>query len=95
MNLVVNASDAIRDREGIIRVTTKCVTVDHDTDVGTSDCLAPGKYVELDVSDTGIGMSRETKSRVFDPFFTTKSAGRGLGLAVVRGIVRFEWGDPG
>jgi nitrogen-specific signal transduction histidine kinase/CheY-like chemotaxis protein len=88
MNLVVNASDAIRDREGIIRVTTRCVTVDDNTDMGTSDCLAPGEYVVLEVSDTGIGMSPETKSRLFDPFFTTKSAGRGLGLAVVHGIVR-------
>jgi PAS domain S-box-containing protein len=88
MNLVLNASDAIRDREGIIRVTTRCVTVDQDTDLGTSDSLAPGEYVELEVSDTGIGMSPEIKARVFDPFFTTKSAGRGLGLAVVHGIVR-------
>jgi PAS domain S-box-containing protein len=88
MNLVVNASDAIRDREGIIRVMTRRVTVEHDTEVRTSECLAPGEYVELEVSDTGIGMSPDTKSRVFDPFFTTKSAGRGLGLAVVHGIVR-------
>jgi CheY-like chemotaxis protein len=88
MNLVVNASDAIRDREGIIRVTTRYVTVEHDIDVGASDCLARGEYVELEVRDTGIGMSPETKSRVFDPFFTTKSAGRGLGLAVVHGVVR-------
>jgi PAS domain S-box-containing protein len=93
MNLVVNASDAIRDREGIIRVTTRCVTLDHDLDVGTSDCLAPGEYLELEVSDTGMGMSLETKSRVFDPFFTTKSAGRGLGLAVVHGIVRGLHGE--
>jgi CheY-like chemotaxis protein len=88
MNLVVNASDAIRDREGIIRVTTRCVMLDQVTGSGTSDCLAPGEYVEMEISDTGIGMSPETKSRVFDPFFTTKSAGRGLGLAVVQGIVR-------
>jgi PAS domain S-box-containing protein len=87
MNLVVNASDAIRDREGIIRVTTRCVTLDHATDLGKSECLAQGEYVEMEISDTGIGMSPETKSRVFDPFFTTKSAGRGLGLAVVHGIV--------
>jgi PAS domain S-box-containing protein len=88
MNLVVNASDAMRDREGIIRVSTRCVTVDGNTDVETPDGLTPGEYVELEVSDTGIGMSPETKSRLFDPFFTTKSAGRGLGLAVVHGVVR-------
>jgi PAS domain S-box-containing protein len=88
MNLVVNASDAIKDHEGMIRVTTRRVTVDHDIDGVTSDCLVAGDYVELAVSDTGIGMSSETKARVFDPFFTTKSAGHGMGLAVVHGIVR-------
>jgi signal transduction histidine kinase/CheY-like chemotaxis protein len=88
LNLVVNASDAMQDRAGIIRITTRCVILDQTTGLGLSDCLSPGEYVELQVSDTGIGMSPETKSRVFDPFFTTKSAGRGLGLAVVHGIVR-------
>jgi signal transduction histidine kinase len=88
MNLVTNASDAIRDHEGIIRVTTRSVTVDHGANVGTSDCLASGEYVELAVSDTGMGMSPETQARVFDPFFTTKSAGHGLGLAMVHGILR-------
>jgi PAS domain S-box-containing protein len=76
MNLVTNASEAIGDRDGIIRLTTRSVTVPE------GDC------VELAVSDTGAGMPPEMQARVFDPFFTTKSAGRGLGLPVVHGIVR-------
>jgi len=86
MNLVVNASDAIQDCDGVVRVTTRLVSVDRH--IAGAEDLSKGDYVQLEVSDTGRGMSQETQARMFDPFFTTKSAGRGLGLAVVHGIVR-------
>jgi PAS domain S-box-containing protein len=86
MNLVTNASDAMDDQTGVIRVSTRCVKVAHNSSA-TSERLA-GNCVQLEISDTGRGMSAETQAKVFDPFFTTKSAGHGLGLAVVEGIVR-------
>jgi PAS domain S-box-containing protein len=86
MNLVVNACDALKDTNGEIRVTTQRVTL-HNSGV-TKEGLAEGDYVQLEVSDTGSGMSHETQARIFDPFFSTKSAGRGLGLPVIHGIVR-------
>jgi PAS domain S-box-containing protein len=86
MNLVTNASEAIGDQGGVIRLTTRRVTVGRTAGIFTD--MAEGEYVELVVADNGAGMSPETQARVFDPFFTTKSAGRGLGLGVVHGIVR-------
>ena len=88
MNLVVNASDAIKGGDGVIRVTTRRVTVGPNSAGAARDDLAEGDYVELEVSDTGSGMPQDIQARVFDPFFSTKSAGRGLGLAVIHGIIR-------
>jgi signal transduction histidine kinase len=92
MNLIINASEAIGDRDGLIRLTTGRVTIGRDSFVGTSDRLAEGDYLQLEVSDTGCGMTTDMQARVFDPFFTTKPAGHGLGLAVVQGIVRSTGG---
>jgi two-component system, cell cycle sensor histidine kinase and response regulator CckA len=92
MNLVTNASDAIGDRDGVIGLTTKFVKIGRDSGA-ISDRLAEGDYVQLEVSDTGQGMLPETQAKVFDPFFTTKSAGHGLGLAIVQGIVRAVGGS--
>jgi PAS domain S-box-containing protein len=92
MNLVTNASEAIGDRAGVIRVTTARVRVDPDAHVAGTANLPPGNYQKLEVSDTGSGMTSEVQTRIFDPFFTTKSTGRGLGLAAVQGIVRSHFG---
>jgi PAS domain S-box-containing protein len=86
MNLVINASQAIGDRDGVIRVATRRVAA--ASAVTLSKRVSESDYLELEVSDNGCGMSQEMQSKVFDPFFTTRSAGHGLGLAVVQGVVR-------
>ena len=83
MNLVINASEAIGERDGVITIRTARVT-----DRPESLSKSASELVQLEVSDTGCGMTLDAQSRVFDPFFTTKSPGHGLGLAVVQGIVR-------
>lgn len=90
MNLVINASEAIGDNDGTIRVSTGECTCDNDclNRVLAEENLPEGRYVHLEVSDTGCGMDEPTMHRVFDPFFTTKFTGRGLGMAAVLGIVR-------
>jgi PAS domain S-box-containing protein len=87
VNLVTNASEAIGELDGVIEITTARVTVGLDSSLASTS-LRAGDYLQLEVSDTGRGMKPETRARIFDPFFTTKSHGRGLGLAVVQGIVR-------
>jgi PAS domain S-box-containing protein len=88
MNLITNASDAIGDQNGVIRVITRRVTLKRESAGSSFRTLPDGEYLQLEVSDTGRGMSPQTQAKIFDPFFTTKSAGRGLGLAVVQEIVR-------
>jgi len=86
MNLITNASEAIGEHDGLIRITLSRVRIDEE--FPSQQGVRPGHYLELKVFDTGCGMPPETQARVFEPFFSTKSAGRGLGLAVVHGIVR-------
>lgn len=88
MNLLTNASDALGDRHGVIRVVTRRAALTSELAASLSKTLTDGDYVQLEVSDTGRGMSAGTRAQAFDPFFTTKSAGRGLGLATVHGIVQ-------
>ena len=90
MNLVINASEAIGEANGVITLST-----------GESECdrsylrtacldedLPEGRYIFVEVSDNGRGMDTDTQKKIFEPFFSTKFTGRGLGLAAVLGIVR-------
>ena len=99
-NLVVNAVEAIGEKDGVINVRTAMESVGlgfYDSRLSESSEpqqnvlgyeLPSGKYVLVEVSDSGPGMDDQMQTRIFDPFFTTKFMGRGLGLAVVQGIVR-------
>ncbi|MFN7140694.1 MAG: response regulator, partial [Limisphaerales bacterium] len=90
MNLVINASEAIGDADGTVTVNTGVMNVDQAylAEYYSAPELVGGSYVFVEVSDTGSGMSQETKAKIFEPFFTTKFTGRGLGLAAVLGIIR-------
>jgi len=90
LNLISNASEALDSKGGRIEVSTQRVIGDRATLDACyfGEILPEGDYACLRVRDDGCGISEESVDRVFDPFFTTKFTGRGLGLAVVLGIVR-------
>src|SRR5690606_37479741 len=90
MNLITNASDALGGEPGDVFISTRLVDVDRGFLQQTylDEGLPEGRYVCLEVRDTGCGMNDETRTKIFDPFFTTKATGRGLGLAATLGIVR-------
>jgi PAS domain S-box-containing protein len=87
LNLAINARDAMPDG-GVLSFATRPVSVTDDPELGDGD------YIELVISDTGVGMEPEVADRAFEPFFTTKEIGKGtgLGLSMVYGMARQSGG---
>ena len=96
LNLVINARDAILDamagrseRLGWLRIAVREAMLDADQLEG-NDEARPGRFLAIEIQDTGVGMTPSVRARAFEPFFTTKEIGRGtgLGLSQVFGFVR-------
>ena len=94
-NLLTNAWEAIGDNCGVIHLIVRTVSPEdipkkHRFPIGWESQQGP--YACLEIADTGVGIALSDVEKVFDPFFSSKFAGRGLGLAVVLGIVRAHSG---
>ena len=87
LNLYINAADAMLDGGKLI---LRIANIDHKKISSNIGNPRPGNYVQLTVTDTGIGMDKETLERVFEPFYTTKKIGKGtgLGLASTYGVIK-------
>jgi PAS domain S-box-containing protein len=87
LNLCINAWQAMPEG-GDLHIQTQNILVDHNYAVPFR--VAPGKYVRVSVTDTGVGMDEEVRQRIFEPFFTTRHMGKGtgMGLASVYGIIK-------
>jgi signal transduction histidine kinase/DNA-binding response OmpR family regulator len=89
MNLCTNASYAMRENGGVLKISLTTVNLDQETAADINN-LKAGHYKKISVQDTGTGMYKDVVQRIFEPYFTTKKAGEGtgMGLAVIHGIVK-------
>ena len=102
MNLCANAAQAMSEQGGVLEIRARFVHLDAREIIQYPD-IVPGRYLQLTVRDTGMGIDPKIMNRIFEPFFTTKEVGKGtgMGLAVVHGIVKSHGGaikvscDPG
>jgi len=94
LNLAINSRDAMPDG-GKFYITTDVLHLDDAQALSHKDDMRPGSYVQIAITDTGEGMTKETLSRVFEPFFTTKERGKGtgLGLAMIYGFAKQSGGN--
>ncbi len=93
MNLAVNARDAMPEG-GVLSLRLKRLSIGSGMQTVSGPNLPPGEWVQVQVTDTGVGIPPEILPRIFEPFFTTKAPlGTGLGLAQVHGIVKLHGGE--
>ena len=93
LNLCTNAYHAMRDKGGVLTVSLRETVISPDDHPGGFE-MQSGRYLELSISDTGVGIRPEEMEKIFEPYYTTKpvNEGTGLGLSVVHGIVRSHSG---
>lgn len=93
LNIAINARDALPDG-GFISFNTSEVTIDDTSQYKNAEEASPGRYVKLEIADSGTGIEESILDRIFEPFFTTKEQGKGtgMGLSAVMGIVKMSGG---
>jgi len=93
LNLILNACDAM-PAGGVLKITTSIIELKESDSSTFYENVIAGRYIKVSISDTGQGMTEESKKRIFEPFFTTKREGKGtgLGLPAVFGTVKSHQG---
>ena len=92
INIFTNAFEAMEDEGGTLTVNSSNIDKETDWECAFNNVHPSGRYVSIDISNTGPGIPEEISEQIFEPFYTTRSLGRGLGLAAVACIVQNHGG---